>query len=515
LSLLILLTSLAGCSGNKDRPYQSFRFADSEPEYIDPNMCTEAAGLRVLLNLFEGLTAPPPDDGPPRPGMATHWDQDDTGTVWTFHLRQDAKWSDGVPLTAHDFVYSWRRAVDPATGSKVSQYMWYVRNGRAITSGRLDPSQLGVTALDDHTLMVELEEPTAYVLELLAFSGFAPVPKHLVEEAGTDWVRPATIVTNGPYVLDEWVPLDHITLLKNPLYHDADQVRLEQIDVYISDDSATRYKMYVAGEVDWVYHLPSAYIPHLKRKRDDFHISDYLSTYYYMCNLERAPFDDPNVRKALNLAIDKDSLVRYVVKGDQRPATSLVPRMPGYTAPVGPEYDPEQARRMLADAGYPNGVGFPEIEISFNTMDNHKLLAQAIQEMWKRELNIEVSLQNMEWKVFLKKQQVGDYDVSRSGWIGDYNDPMTFLEIWVCDASNNHTGYCNPDYDAMLNQARGELDHRQRMAYLHEAEEVLLKDMPILPIYFYTQPYLLSEDIRGFEENLRDLHPLRYVYRDE
>lgn len=512
---LLSVLLLAGCAGGDDRPVQSFRMTDSEPEYIDPNMCTESAGLRVLINLFEGLTALPPDDGPPRPGMATHWDRDETGTVWTFHLREDAVWSDGEPLTAHDFVYSWRRIVDPATGSKVAQYMWYVRNGRAITSGRLDPAHLGVTALDDHTLMVELEEPTQYLLELLSFPGFSPVPQHLVEEVGDDWVRPERIASNGPYQLTEWIPLDRMTLTRNPHYHDADGVRLEQVEIYMSEDNATRYKMYVAGEVDWVYQLPPSYIPHLKRKRDDFHIADYLSTYYYMCNLSRPPFDDAKVRKALNLAIDKDALVRYVTKGDERPASALVPRMPGYEGPVGPDHDPDQARRLLADAGYPNGVGFPEIQISFNTAENHKLVAQAIQEMWKRELNIQVSLQNMEWKVFLKHQQVQDYDISRSGWIGDYHDPMTFLEVWACEASNNHSGYCNPEYDAMLAQARGELEHTRRMSYLHEAEEILVQDLPIIPIYHYTRPYLLQDDVRGFEDNLRDLHPMRYIYREE
>ncbi len=516
-ALTMLAAVLAtGCGGGTSQaPPSTFRYADTEPEYLDPSLCAEISGLRVVMNLFEGLTCFPAGDGAAEPCMATHWDANESGTLWTFHLREDATWSDGQPVTAADFTYAWRRAVDPANSSKVAQYLWYVRNGRAITSGRLPPEQLGVTALDDHTLMVELEEPTPYFLDLLAFPGFSPVPRHVVASLGNPWVRPENMVTNGPYVLTEWAPLDHISLERSPTYHGADQVQLERIEVFISDDSATRYKMYVAGEIDWLFQLPASYIPSLRRKRDDFHIAPYLATYYYMCNVTRPPLDDPRVRKALNLAIDKEAITRYVTKADERAATSLVPRMTGYDGPVGASFDPDQARRLLADAGYPNGVGFPEISMSFNTLDTHSLVAQAIQEMWRDHLNIEVGLQNMQWKVFLQKVHGGDFDLARSGWIGDYPDPMAFLETWDCGASNNLSGYCSADYEALLNQARGTMDADERADVLAEAETRLLQDLPLLPIYHYTQSYLLAEDVTGFEPNLRGFHLFKYMARGD
>ncbi len=514
IPLIAAILAPAGCMPAGDETGAVFRYADTQPEYLDPNMSTETAGMRILLNLFEGLTCFAPDDGPVRPGMATHWDVDETGTLWTFHLRTDATWSDGLPVTARDFVYSWRRVVDPATNSKGAQYMWYVRNGRAITSARLPPSALGVTALDEHTLMVELEEPTSYLLELLALPTFAPVPRHVVEDRGTGWDRPENIVTNGAYLLEESNVLDRIVLVKSPTYHDADQVRVERVEVIISDDTATQYKMYVAGETDWLFHIPPSYIPHLRRKRDDFHVADYLATYYYACNIERPPLDDPKVRKALYMAIDREALVRYVTKGQEKPAAAMVPRMPGYDGPIAPGFDPETAKRLLADAGYPNGAGMRTLEISFNTGENHKLIAQAIQEMFKRNLNIDVTLQNMEWKVYLKKQHIKDYDIGRMGWIGDYRDPMTFLEVWYCDASNNHTGFCDPEFDALLNEARAQQDVTVRMATLRRAEERLLQEMPLLPIYHYSMPFLLSDDVGGFEQNIRDVHLFKYIYRE-
>jgi len=493
---------------------QTFRYADSEPEYLDPNLCAESSGIRLVTSLFEGLTCFPTGDGEPLPAVATHWEVDHDGTLWTFHLRPDAVWSDGVPLVAEDFVYSWRRVVDPGTASKAAQYLWYVRGGRAITSGRLPSTKLGVTALDDHTLMVELEEPTPYFLDLLAFPAYAPVPRHVIGVLGDQWVRPGSMVSNGPYVLADWAPLDRIALDRNPRYHGADDVRMARIEVILSDDSATCYKMYVAGEIDWLSRIPPAYIPSLKHKRGDFHIAPYLATYYFMCNTSRSPLDNPKVRKALNLAIDKESIVQYVTQADERPATSLVPSMPGYPGYVGGSFDPVQARQLLADAGYPNGVGFPAIELSFNTLRAHSLVAQAVQEMWKDHLNIDVGLNNMQWKVYLQRMHVEDFDIARSGWIGDYPDPMAFLETWDCGASNNHSGYCNHEYEALLNQVRGEDDPVRRRSLLLEAERLLLQDLPLIPLFHYSLPYLLAEDIRGFEENLRDVHLFKYLYRE-
>ena len=511
--LLPVLACLLTTGCGDPEPVQVFRYADSEPEFMDPGLCAESACGRLLPNLFEGLTVLAPDDGPPRPGVARSWEVEQHDTLWTFHLRDDATWSDGTPVTAHDFEYAWQRVADPATGSKVAQYTWYLTDGRQVSAGELAPEHLGVRALDDHTLMVELDAPTHYLLELLATPGFAPVPRHVVEREGSRWVRPENIVVNGPYLLTEWVPLDHITLERNGRYHSVDTVAIERVDVRIIDDAATRYKLYVAGDIDWLFSVPHAYIPRLKHSRDDFHIADSLATYYYMCNTERPPLDDPQVRHALNLAIDKEAIVHHITKGDERPARNVVPRLPGYDGPYGGEFDPARARELLAAAGYPGGAGFPLLEITSNAMDMHRLIAEAIQGMWREHLAIEASLDTSEWTAYLHRQQVGDFHVARSGWAGDYRDPMAFLEPWYCDGSNNHTGYCEPAFDALLNQARAEADPDRRHRQLRQAEEILLRDLPLIPVFHYTMPYLLAPDIRGYEENLLDVHLLRYLHR--
>jgi len=497
--------------GSPAEPAQVFRYADSEPEYLDPGLCAESACARLLPNLFEGLTVLAPDDGPPRPGIAERWESEQNDTLWTFHLRPDATWSDGTPLTAHDFEYAWRRVADPATGSKVAQYTWYLLDGHEVTAGELPPERLGVSALDDHTLMVELEAPTHYLLELLATPGYAPVPSHVVEDQGSRWVRAGNIVTNGPFVLDEWVPLDHLRLERNPRYHAADEVALDAVEVAIVDDAAARYKMYVAGELDYLFAVPHAYVPRLRHSREDFHVADYLASYYYMCNIQRPPLDDVRVRRALNLAIDKSAIVQHITGAEERPGRNVVPRIPGYDGPLGPAFAPERARELLADAGYPGGEGFPRVEISFNASDMHRLVAEAILGMWKEQLGIEVGLRTLEWTAYLQQQELGAFEIARSGWIGDYRDPMAFLEPWYCAGSNNPTGYCEPEFDALLNLARTDHDPLRRGRHLREAEEILLRDLPLLPIYHYTMPYLLSPRVQGFEENLLDTHLLKYL----
>jgi len=502
--------ALTAC-GAPPEPTQVFRYADSETEYLDPGLCAESACGRLLPNLFEGLTVLAPDDGPPRPGVAERWEAEQNDTLWTFHLRPDATWSDGTALTAHDFEYAWQRVADPSTASKVAQYTWYLLDGREVVAGELPVERLGVTALDDHTLMVELEAPTHYLLELLATPGFAPVPRHVVEPLGSRWVRPENIVGNGAFVLTEWVPLDHLRVERNPRYHGADEVALDAVEIAIVEDVGARYKMYVADELDWLYSVPHAYVPRLKHSREDFHIAEYLASYYYMCNVGRPPLDDVRVRRALNLAIDKSAIVRHITRAEERPGRNVVPRIPGYDGPRGPSYDPVRARELLAEAGYPGGVGFPHLEISFNASDEHRLMAEAILGMWNEQLGLDVGLRTLDWTAYLQRQELGDFDIARSGWIGDYRDPMAFLEPWYCAGSNNPTGYCEPEFDALLNQARTDHNPTRRGRHLRAAEEILLRDVPLLPIYHYTMPYLLAPRVRGFEENLLDTHLLRYL----
>jgi len=484
----------------------------AEPETLDPALMTGVPEMTLALALFEGLTSLHPKTLVPVPGIAERWDLSADGRTYVFHLRP-SRWSDGSPLTAHDFVYAWRRTLEPATNAKYAYQLYCIAGARAFNTGTLtDPAKLGLRALDDHTLEVRLDHPLAYFLELTAFATFAPVQRQCLQAHGKQWTRPGKLVGNGPFALAEWRQQDVIVLKKNPHFWDAARVRLAEIRALAIDDAETSLKKYRNDEVHWIRSVPTAKVA-AAAGLQGFRYSPSLATYFYRFNVTKPPLDDPRVRKALNMAVDKAAIARYLLRGGQRPARSFVPPLlAGYTPPQGPPHSPDTARRLLAEAGFPEGRGFPTLQLLYNTSESHKLIAEAIQHMWHTVLGIRVELLNQEWKVYMDSLSHLDYDIARSSWVGDYADPNTFLDMFVTGGGNNRTGWSDPRYDALIARAAREVDPPRRFALLQQAERLLVADaMPILPIHFTVNVYLVHPRVLGVYNNARNVHPFRYI----
>lgn len=526
LAIAAGLLLLAGCRehtdyfGKLDPPRENvFRFNNAaEPEYVDPGLMTGQPDHRIAALIFEGLTTTDPQTLRPRPAMAERWEISPDQLTYTFHLRKDAVWSDGTPLAAKDFVYSWTRVLDPKTGSRYAAHLYHIANGEEFNLGKLkDPSQLGVRALDPHTLEVRLRQPTPYFMYLTSFYTLAPVPQHVVEKYAAQWTDPAHIVSNGPFLLVEHQTNAKFEFVRNPRYWNASRVRLDRVIAYSVDDYYTSANMYESGMIDWIPsgYIPVEFIPYMNGRFRDFRSVPFLAIYYYSLNVTRPPLDNPLVRRALSMAVDRRAITGELLRGGQIPGANFVPLgFPDYRSPPGPEFDPEQARQLLARAGYPNGAGFPRLDILFNTAENHRQIAQAIQQMWVRNLNIHVSLRNEEWASYLKSLDNLSYDIARRGWIGDYPDPSTFTELMRTNDGNNRTGWGNPQYDRLLALARSETDPSRRMDLFRQSEALLLEESPVISLYTYTTNELLKPYVRGFHPNPLDEHLLTEVWID-
>ncbi|MCO4743249.1 MAG: hypothetical protein KC912_00580 [Proteobacteria bacterium] len=739
-----LVLVLASCSNGSDRfglsradePNNVLVYNNaSEPEYIDPGLATGHPDGRIIGELFDGLTEYDPKDLTARPSIATQWDVHPDGRGYTFHMRDDASWSDGAPVTASDFAYSWERVLNPVNAARFAQMLYAVENAELYNTGRigrllqesdgfdaglpvelvsantfrisgetevkdaggtvvatlpeghvvlgeasgdkvnvqfnpecsfadlgalldcdplaltgsvaadaaevalprldsrvlsatsslknragqvltelergevvtvltwddsgpfvlygtedlygrvsadaladprsehvrvefrslpefnwegiepeviedtatppdappggepleaddpepdelttgwvaladlqLEPSLLGVRARDAHTLDVRLGGVAPYFLQETSHTTLRAVPHQAIEAHGPRWTRPENIVTNGPFLLDEHVVRDKFVLVRNPTWWGTGELSLDKVIAYGVDNLHTSANLYKAGYTDFVVanDLPAEFIPILKEKKD-FHTAPALSVYLYRFNTTRAPMDDAKVRRALAMAINRDDIVS-ILKAGQVPASHIVPPgLPGYEGPEGPKFDPEAARALLAEAGYPDGEGFPEISILYNTQESHKLVAAVIQDNWKTNLGVTVKLENREWKTYLKTVNGMDFDIARGGWIGDYLDPNTFLDLWIENGGNNNTGWSSEEYDALIARAAAEPDVEERMRVLAEAEGILNEEMPFIPLYWYVWAELKQPDVRGLEPNLMDQHPLRWVSLD-
>ncbi len=497
-----------------------FRVANSaEPESLDPAKIQGVPEHRLFEGLFEGLVVYDPVTADGIPGLAESWDISDDGLTYTFHLRKNAKWSDGTPITADDVVYSWLRELAPETASPYAWFpVMFLAGAEEYNSGKGSASDVKIKALDDYTFQMELIGPLPYVIGALGHYSFAVVPKHAVEKYGDAWVLPENFVGNGPYVLTEWTPQDKIVMAKNENYWDKDNVKLDEVVFYASDNSTTNYNMYLNGEVDWVTSIPSDNLQAIMM-RDDYQVAPQLSTYYYTINNTKAPFDDPRVRKALSYAIDRQTLVDEVTKAGQLPCWGIVPDMAGYDAleiPLGADQEAmnEEARRLLAEAGYPNGVGFPTFNLLYNTDDNHKKVAEFIQQEWKNNLNINCELENQEWATYLSNRNSGNFEVARAGWVGDYQDPNTFLDMFVTGAGMNGGQYSNVDYDQAINEAARMPAGEDRFAVLKSAEDLLInEDQGIIPLYVYvSQNVVDTNKWGGWHSNTMDYHPVKDIY---
>ena len=485
----------------------------AEPQTLDPALMTGVPEHNLAMSLFEGLVTYHPKTLLPEPGVAESWKVSEDGLTYTFKLRKSV-WSNGDPLTSADFVYAWRRVLDPNTAAEYAYQLWHIENARAFTEGKLaDFAKVGIRAPDAYTLEVTLEHPTAYFLGLLAFETFMPVHQGCVEKHGDRWTRPENIVSNGPFVLDKWRPQDRIIMKKNPRYWDAKNVKLDGVAAFAITDQNAALRRYKTGELHWLSSLPLPLIPSLK-SQPDYRKTPYLGTYFYRFNCTRKPFDDPLVRKAFNLALDKTELCTYTLHDQYQPATSFVPPMiPPYESPEGPAHDPKRAAELLAEAGYPGGRGFPPVTLLYNTSKQHEQIAVVARHMWQKNLGVTVNLVNQEWKVYLNTLNKIDYDIARSAWIGDYMDPNTFLDMFVTGGGNNRTGWSTKQYDKLIAAAAAEPDTTKRLGLFREAEDLLIdREMPIMPVYFYSNLSLRTPSVKGFHGNPRDLHPCKYIF---
>jgi ABC-type oligopeptide transport system substrate-binding subunit len=489
----------------------------AEPETIDPGLMSGEPDGRIARILFEGLTVADPQTLEPRPGQAYRWEASADGLTYTFHLRPGLAWSDGSRLTAGDFVYAWRRVVDPKSGSRSAGMLDPLANAEAINQGQTaDVTRLGVRAADDSTLVVTLARPTAYFLFLTGHYTLLPVPRRAIERWGATWTAPGHLVVNGPFTLVRHVLDDRIETARNERYWDAANVRLDGIVAYAIDDLSTSTNLYKAGELDWnpSGEIPSPWIPYL-RGYADYRSGEYQATYFLSVNTTRPPFGDVHVRRALDLAIDRDAIANDLLKRTRRPWGRIAPSgYPGYDPPPEVRFDPDSARRELARAGFPGGRGFPRFTLLLNTSEDHRRICEAVQAMWRRELHVPVELQNQEFASYMDATTHLRYDVARRSWIGDYLDPATFLEPLRSGDGNNRTGWSDPRYDELLASAANEVERTKRMAMLREAERRALDAAVFLPIYHYRTHELVKPYVRGLYHTALDVHTLTRVWLD-
>ena len=515
--LVFLATGfLTGCSRRSDRA-DLVIINGKEVESLDPAIITGQPDIRIALTLFEGLTRYNAVDAQAEPGLADRWEISPDLRTYTFHLRTNGVWSTGEPITAEDVVYSWLRVLNPLTAADYAGNFYYIKNAEEYNTGKItNASEVAVKALDRWTVQVELLNPTPFFLELCAFQTHVVMPRWIIEKHGDRWIHARPLPSSGAYELLAWRLEDRVSVRKNPRYWDAANVQLERVDLMPVNSPATALNLFLTKQVDIIWDkdvVPTELIDLLKKRRD-FHVFDYLGSYFVRFNVTRKPFDDVRVRKAFALVVDRQRITERVTRGGERPASFLVPPgLPNYQSPAGLGYDPGEARRLLKEAGYPDGKGFPRVSYHFNTSRSHEMVGVELQEMWRRELGIEVELRSMEWKTYLRAQSELDFDLSRSAWVGDYNDPNTFLDMFRSSNPNNRTGWKNLDYDQWMRKANASSDPAERAKFLSAAEALLVRDdPPILPLYIYVGFNLFDPDvITGLYNNIRDEHPVRSI----
>jgi oligopeptide transport system substrate-binding protein len=638
IAIGLLFAALGWAMSFGTLPQADFTFQNgNEPETLDPALATGQPENRIINGLFEGLLrhTPPKDwqdqDRPGEnvameagPGMSTHFEESDDGRVYTFHIRPDAQWTDGSPVTSGDFAWSWRRMLHPETASKYAYQLHYVVGAKEYNLAQVEPGNhvevelndrkdplqpfprgtivrgvlqsihkppepqltpsagekaradaevdwkrswiyaveesagavrlfakdpaavkrdtltptiiaadlkiekclqvlpdfertVGISAERPDKLVVTLNSRTPFFKDLVAFYPLYAVNRRCVETHGSpNWTKAENIVGNGAFELGFRRIRDRVRLVKNEAYWDAANVQLRSVDALAMKSETTAINMYLNGQLDWAPYLPVSTIPALKdpegKFAGQFHSAPVLISYFFRVNVTRPELTDKRVRQALNLAIDKRAICERVLLAGEVPAPTYVPPgLAGYTSPPGQPYDVERAKALLAEAGYPGGRGLPTIEIMYNDLDKHRTIAETIQQMWRESLGIDVELRSLEWGVYLDSNHKLDYDVSRAGWVADYADPNTYLDMFVTGNENNQTGWSNARYDELIRQAGEEPDPAKRMSLLTEAETVLLDESPILPIYFYVSTNLVNPRVQGFFNTVQDEHPLKLL----
>ena len=492
----------------------------SEPSDLDPQTVTGTGDAKIIQALFEPLVSYETGTLAPVPALAERWEISADGLTYTFHLRHDAKWSNGDPVTAQDCVDSWRRILTPSLAADYAYFLYLLRGAEDFNKGRsADFSNVGAVARDARTLVVTLTHPAPYFLQILLNSPWRPIHLRSIAAVGdpykrsTKWTLPGALVSSGPFVLKEWSLNRRVIVEKSPTYYDRAKVSLNALHFYPIDNIDAEERAFRAGQLHMTWALPlSKVVPLQREKSPALRIDPFLETYFFRLNVRKAPLDDVRIRRALSLAIDRDAIATKILPGGRQPAPTFVsPLLVGYTPPARKAYDPEAARRLLAEAGHAKGAGLPPIEILYNNSEILRLVGEAIQQMWSRELGIEVRLSNQEKKVVFANRRAGDYQVLLGSWTADYLDATTFLDMWLSDSGNNHTGWKSPAYDALAARALTIADPNARAAVLAEAETLVLDAAPIIPIYFNTHVYLLNPSVQGWQPTPMDHTDYRYV----
>jgi len=524
--ILVSLFSLAGCKGKHKtlvdigNEQQIMHISNAlEPPEIDPHVTTGTMEYHLQMAVFEGLVAKHPKTLEAIPAAADSWTISEDQTVYTFHIRDAAKWSDGDKLTAYDFEYSWQRALQPEIGCEYATDFFVIKNAEAYYKGEIkDFKEVGIKALDESTFQVTLKYPVPYFLLQMDNFAMYPVQKktiekfHAFKERGTRWTRSENFVGNGAFVIKEWIPSVIFSVKKNPYYWDAANVKLNEIHFYPYDNLMLEERMFKAGQLHKTEYLPSSKVDKYKNS-PDYYQSPYYAMYYYVFNNKVKPLDDVRVRKALAYSIDRESLVKNVTRGGQTPAFHYTPDNPyGYTPRANFSYDVALAKKLLTEAGYPDGKGFPKLELTYNTNADHLKIALAIQEMWKANLGIDISLRNLEWKVYLDARNAKDFQIMRRSNVADILDPATFLLPMMTHDPMNDSNWGSKRYDELMELSKLAKTQEERYEYFQEADQIMIDEMPQMPIYFYTTNNLVASNVKGYYKNILDYHPYKYVY---
>jgi oligopeptide transport system substrate-binding protein len=493
----------------------------AEPGTLDPHLVDAYTDARLIAALFEGLTAIDEASSRAVPAAAERWETSADGLTWTFHLRANLRWSNGEPLTADDFIQSWRRCLSPELASPYAYFLFPVKNSEAFNSRKImDPASLGLAAPDPRTLVITLEHPTPYLPLLLANSSWYPVNPRVLARLGgltsrdTPWLTPGNFVGNGPFTLKEWTANARLVVTKNPSYWDAAAVRLNGIVFYPVDNPDVEEREFRAGQLHLTHNLPLSKIPGYRASEPDkLRLDPFVQTIFIRFNVTKPPFDNPKLRRALSLAIDRDSIARNLLHGSHAPAHGFVPPgMSGYESRATVPDDFAAARRLLAEAGYPGGRGLPPFELQVRSDELQPKIVEAVQAMWERELGVHARLAQLEQKTAIQNQRVLDFTVGANAWVADFPDPVAFLDLFVTNGGSNWTGWGDPAYDRLIAAAARSADESERFALFQQAEAILLEQAPVIPLVFGARTYLKQPAVRGWAPATMGIYQYKKVY---
>lgn len=539
LSVVLGTSILAGCGGKDEKAgkQEIVYNLGEDPKTLDPQLNTASGAGNIILNSFEGLTRMD-KESKAGPGVAKDWTVSPDGLKYTFNLRDDAKWSDGQGVTAEDFKYAWLRALDPKTAADYAYQLYYIKGGEAYNTSKGNADELAalrekvaINVVDDYTLEVELVAPTSYFTQLTAFATYMPVRKDIIEANGDAWATKAdTYVSNGPFKMTEFRMKDAVVLVKNENYWDNANVKLEKLDIKMVAEETTSYAEFKAGTFDMIDAVPPAEIENALNDKQATVFKEF-ATYFMVLNVGNnvdglnadavKALQNKKFRQALSVAVDRTALVENVTKGHQVPAVGFT--APGVPTPDGKDYTEgksyispkgniEEAKKLLAEAGYPEGKGLPTFNFSINSEGQHSVVAQYLQSAWQ-QIGIKTEIASQEFKVFQQTRKDGKYMIGRHGWSGDYLDPITFLDMWVTDGGNNEAGYSNKEYDALIKEAKTTPDEAKKYEALRKAEDILMEEMPVIPLYNYTKVRAIKEDVKDINVSPTGKVDFKNAYR--